>query len=227
MTKSFKELQEATGNIVKNVLGPAEIRELKVLAKQLSAALQPDVPAVLAKIEAKLQFLGYTLGEIDLEEPFDEEGEDDYFILTFADQEVVKNCYITLGWEELDSALQVPERAEVLRLSVDIAVSEVSPEEIQALLDDELTGDDEDVILPEDDEGELDESVLSESAFRIKAISRNLSIEDQAGEKLSVTVNADGSLDIGMHEEYNLHVPKQKAEAVIQAIQDHFVKFTQ
>lgn len=155
MTKTFKELREATGNIIKRIIGPAEIRELKQHARQLSAAFQADIPTVLEKLEAKLNYFGYTLGEIDLGEPFDDVMDDEvYFILVKNDSEIVKNAYLKCSWEKLSSGQQAPlgMGGSALRYSVCVEVNEVSPEELQRMIDDIMLQDEpgeDGYILPE------------------------------------------------------------------------------
>ena len=223
MTKTFKQLIEATGDIVKNIIGPAELRELKTLAKQLSSAFQPDIPQTLQKIEDKLNFFGYTLGELDLDIPFEDSDSEDYFVLTNVDQEIVKNVYITVSWDTLASGQQVAERPDGAKLeaSVKVDVNEVSPEELQDMIDASLTDGEEYIVQDEDSE---DEQNLDE-AFRIKKVSRWLSIFDADDNHLLFTVNADGSIEILT--ENTVKIQKIKAAEVIQAIQDHFVKYTE
>lgn len=154
MTKTFKELREATGNIIKRIMGPAEIRELKIFARQTSAAFASTIPNVLAKIEAKLNFFGYTLGELDLDEPFDNEAEETYLILVKNDSEIVKNVYLQCRWTKLASGQTNDWRPDgsALKYEIEIDVLEVSPEELQRMIDDIMLQDEpgeDGYILPE------------------------------------------------------------------------------
>jgi len=139
MTKKFKDLQEAIGALVKNYMEPASLRELKMQARQLSAAFQPTIEDVLKQIEAKLNFFGYTFGALeDMED--EDTGDEELFILTHVDGEIVRNALITLKWSKLASGQQAPmginrQGQSALRFDVKIDIKEISPEEMQSKVD--------------------------------------------------------------------------------------------
>lgn len=161
--KTLKGLREATGDIVKNIIQPADLREIKLRAKQASAAGQPTVEYVFEKIETILNWFGYTLGELDKDEDFSDEDSEDLFILTKADGEVVKNAYITVTWSKFASPVQAPlgQGPSLLRFDVQVDVNEVSPAELQAMLDSALTGGFEPMYPDEDSEPEENEQPIN------------------------------------------------------------------
>lgn len=232
--KTFKDLREATGDIVKNIIQPADLRSIRELTTSLTATPQSTIVNVLEKIEAKLQFSGYTLGELDLED-IEDEGSEDYFILTNADQEIVRNAYITLEWEKVDSMTSfahTPDGAK-LRLDVLVTLHELAPEEMDEIIanslsGEEKTGEEEDLSPNDGDRAsevepdDMNEEVLTEAAIRIKKISRTLLITVGTDTVISLTVLADGTINL-----CDNVVPKQHAETVINALMEHYIEKTE
>lgn len=118
---------------VENLLPPGPLNHIKKFAKQLSNAFQPNVPAALEKIEVELNKFGYTLGEIDMDEPFGSEGEESFVIVAKSSDEVQENVYLTLKYKELSSGQQYQYRSDgsELRYDVRLVVNEVDPEDFE------------------------------------------------------------------------------------------------
>ena len=138
MTITFKDLREATGDIVKQIIGPTDLRELKTLARQLTSSYQQSIPMVLAKVEQKLNWFAYTLGDLELDD-LPDNGTETFFILTVADQEIVKNAFITLSWDKMaagvsGAASDLRPDGSSLQYTVKVDVKEVSPEELQSMV---------------------------------------------------------------------------------------------
>lgn len=134
--KTLAQLKEATGHLVKGILGPSEMRELKQFLFQLSSAFRSDIPHLLSQIENKLNFFGYTL-DVDADAEFDDlEGSERFYILTVADKTPVKNAYIDLEWSKLASGQQsefVPDGA-ALRYDVSVSIFEIAPSEFEDMM---------------------------------------------------------------------------------------------
>jgi hypothetical protein len=115
------------------VIGPLEIGELSKFASQISNSQQPTIPKVLNKIEAELNRFGYTLGEIDYVDPFEEEGSEDYIILTFADGREVANAYLTLQWRRASEKTSMLNPDFNMNM-VELSVVEIDPSEYEELV---------------------------------------------------------------------------------------------
>ena len=148
MAKKFKDLMEATGDIVKNIMGPTDIRELKTLSRQLTSSFHQSIPMVFAKIEAKLNWFGYTLGELDLEDDMPPVGSENLFILSKADEEIVKNVYIIVKWEKMATgvsggASDLRPDGSALRWAIDVETKEIAPDKLASMLGDTLADEDD------------------------------------------------------------------------------------
>ena len=190
MSINFKDLMEASGALVKNFIGAAELRDLKTQARQLSGAFQPDIETVLQSIETKLNFFGYTLGALEDQEDEGDNGTEDLFILTNVDGEIARNAFIKLTWSKLASGQAAPMGqnrlgATALRLDVKVEVLEVSPEELQDMVDDVLVANQSgplDYFNP--DEGSEEEENIQESK---KIPKKKISEDFKVGDKVEFT----------------------------------------
>ena len=130
---------EATGDLVHNIISPTDLRELKTLARQLSSSYQQSIPMVIAKIESKLGFFAYTLGELDLDAIEDDDsGSETFFVIGTGTKEVCKNAYIELSWNKMSSGVASPASdlrpdGSSLQYTVKVIVKEVSPEELSSM----------------------------------------------------------------------------------------------
>lgn len=233
---TFNDLREASGDIVKNIMDPNTLRDMKTLASQLSAGAQANIPDILEKIENRLNASGYTLGELDLDD-IEDDGSDDYFILTkSSDHEIVRNAFLTVEWDTMASpASSVSTRPDggKLRLDVLITVNELSPREMDKLIDDTLSDNDEDtqeINSTDGDRGseiepdDVNEELLVEAAIRIKVIGRELRVILGDETITSLIVNPSGSIILtGSVTE----IPKQFAETVVNALVEHYIEKTQ
>ena len=273
--KTLKEIQEASGQLVDNIMAPADLRNVKETARQMSSSFQSTVPNIIQKIEKELNNFGYTLGEIDFDEPFEDDGEEDFFVIGVANKEIIKNVYISVEWKSLASPLSSDIRADgpVMNLTATITVNEVTPAEMAVLIANSLN-DGSDDLLPDDEfigDEDMAESAADENApfdggheapertekdtmksvkklarkaakapvkeefldesFRIKKQNHTLTISapnEGTGTvfDLTFTMNTDGSFDMNIGEDdSNLHIPRNKALQVMNALMDHFVAF--
>ncbi len=86
--------------IVTDTIDPSSLTDIKAYAERLNRALQPRLPIFLRNLEKRLNALGFTLGELDMDIPFGESGEEDYIIF-FKSGDQVKNAYISIEYEKL------------------------------------------------------------------------------------------------------------------------------
>lgn len=166
--KTLKEIQEASGQLVDNIMAPADLRNVKETARQMSSSFQSTVPNIIQKIEKELNNFGYTLGEIDFDEPFEDDGEEDFFVIGVANKEIIKNVYISVEWKSLASPLSSDIRADgpVMNLTATITVNEVTPAEMSVLIANSLD-DGSDDLLPDDEfigDEDMAESAADENA---------------------------------------------------------------
>jgi hypothetical protein len=137
---TFKDLHEASGDLVPSIMMPDCLRELKTLARQMTSSFHQEVPMIFGKMETKMNWWGYTFGPLDNSD-LPESGKETFFVLGVADKKVVKNVYVVFEWEKLASggitgpAMDMRPDGSALKYSVKVAVQECSPDELEAMLD--------------------------------------------------------------------------------------------
>jgi len=224
--KSLQELRENVADkvgIVTDIMQPHELTCIKVYAKQISAAFQPNVPDVIKGIEAELNKFGFSLGELDDEIPFDGEASEDFAVLVASTGEAVRNVYLTLTWFTMSSGQQYALRADgsELRLDVRLKVNEVDPNDYDSLYDE-----DADSVVEESLEiVDAPEVEFLDEAFQIKKTQRSLKVLQGKEGDLEFTVNTDGS--ISFNASGNFQVPKNKATEVMTKLMDHYIGLTE
>ena len=235
---TFQKLREnAAENVgaVTDILQPQDLANIKEFARQLSASFQANIPETLKQVETELNKFGYTLGELDMELPFGEVGEEDYAVLVFSTGDAVRNVYLTLSWLTLSSGQQYSLRADgsELRLDVKLKINEIDPEEFDFLMVDNSDS----VIDTElsDELGEevkLEESVedLNESAFQVRKIGRSIIIKSQDGGILEVETPPSGAVVLKITPSSGpvatVTFAKNKATEVMTKILDHYIQFS-
>lgn len=106
MGTSFKDFKSTLtpvleGTIGVDAIGPRELENLQKFAQQISQAFQPSLPQLLERIELELNKYGYSLGELDMEMPFDENGEEDFLVVKYNDSAIANNVVMTLSWNRI------------------------------------------------------------------------------------------------------------------------------
>lgn len=156
----MKDLQEQSG-LIKDMIGPTEIELFHRLASKISSAYHHDIKSVLTQIELDLNKFAYTMGELDLDGLEDEDtAEEDYLIFSHADKNTrMRNGFITLNWEKLDSGQQMLLRVNggSLNYRVNMTFNSTTPQELDDLVTD-LLGED---IEENEEELNLSEDVSS------------------------------------------------------------------
>lgn len=137
--KKFKELRESINQISDtSVLDTNIINNLTKFAQQISMSFQPDIRVVIDKIENELNKFALTLGDVDLDTPFEREGTDDYIVFFNYNKEPVKNMFLTLSWERVQGQqFQYTNDGSKLTHNVHLIVNLTSPEDMEDMLNDE------------------------------------------------------------------------------------------
>lgn len=142
--KSFKELRESLNpSMVQTTVDANIINNLVKFAQQLSGAFQPDMILIINKIENELNKFGLTLGDVDVDTPFEDSGTDDYVILFYATKDPVKNMFLTLSWRKISGKqFEYTQEGAKLIHDVHLIVNITDPEDMDDILNSE-DGDDE------------------------------------------------------------------------------------
>lgn len=116
---------------------------------------------LINKIESELNKFALTLGDVDVDTPFEDEGTDDYIVQFYATKEPVKNVFLTLSWRKMSSGEQFQYSQEGSKLvnDVHLIVNLVDPADMDDLLNDD---DNDDMMMF----AHLDEESLEESYGR-------------------------------------------------------------
>ena len=142
--KSFKELRESSNpSMVQTTVDANIINNLVKFAQQLSGSFQPDMILIINKIENELNKFGLTLGDVDVDTPFEDSGTDDYVIQFYATKEPVKNMFLTLSWRKISGKqFEYTQEGAKLIHDVHLIVNITDPEDMDDILNSE-DGDDE------------------------------------------------------------------------------------
>lgn len=142
--KSFKELRESSNpSMVQTTVDANIINNLVKFAQQLSGAFQPDMILIINKIENELNKFGLTLGDVDVDTPFEDSGTDDYVIQFYATKDPVKNVFLTLSWRKISGKqFEYTQEGAKLIHDVHLIVNITDPEDMDDILNSE-DGDDE------------------------------------------------------------------------------------
>ena len=177
--KTLKALREELNivdykvGMIEGLASPVAIRDLKMFGKQISNALQPDMKVLLGTIEKELNKYGFSLGEIDSDGDWDDNGSEDFVLVKFPHGEEIKNIYLTLSWKRV-APDSYEYRSEKLEFSVDLTVNEIDPEDYETMLDSgevEVNGDDSidgDDVFGDDDTDVVKEESLAEWGDKIQ-----------------------------------------------------------
>lgn len=148
MSKTYKDLMEDINSIVPAGLKPTGMNmgidhyakeHMLKYCQQISSAVQPELPILLAQIEKELNKFGYSLGELDHDVDLDNSGDaEDFCIFVKATGDMLNNCYLQMDWERLAAPVVVDYRYDGGKLinAVLLTLEEVTPEELQAMLRD-------------------------------------------------------------------------------------------
>lgn len=187
--KSLKEIREDIATDaplqgqgeIRGLATPVAIRDLKEYGRQVSNALQPSIPQLLANMEKELNKYGFSLGEIDSSDSFEASGEEDFIVFSFPNGEELKNLFLSLKWEKVSTPTTYEFRQEKLENSVKLSVSEIAPEDFEDMLangDVSIQGDDSidgDELYGDDDDDYVKEENISESEIpKLTTIRGNL-----------------------------------------------------
>lgn len=144
--KTFKELMEDVNSIVPAGTKPVgvdkdmtayEMGHMEKFCQQISNAAQPEMPSLMAHIEAELNKFGRTLGELDNEVDMESEGDsEDLVIYTKSTGEMIENVYLALDWDRLATAVVVNYRLDGAKLinAVTLTLEKLAPGELRAML---------------------------------------------------------------------------------------------
>lgn len=107
---------------------------LKEFAKKFSGTFQQTISVAMHRIDTELKKFGYTLGELDLSDISDDD-EQDFMIFEFSTGIVVKNLFVTVGWDRV-SGQQNTYTPEGSKLMYDVRVmfNDITPEEMDNIL---------------------------------------------------------------------------------------------
>lgn len=159
--KKFKDLRESTvSSVFPETVDTNIINNLVKFAQQISGSFQPDMTLLINKIESELNKFALTLGDVDVDTPFEDTGTDDYVVLFYANKEHVKNIFLTLSWRKV-SGQQFDYTAEGSKLvnDVHLIVNLVDPTDMDDIMNSE--DDDEMTFVHLDEESEsLDEESM-------------------------------------------------------------------
>ena len=98
---------------------------------------------IINKIENELNKFGLTLGDVDVDTPFEDSGTDDYVIQFYATKEPVKNMFLTLSWRKISGKqFEYTQEGAKLIHDVHLIVNITDPEDMDDILNSE-DGDDE------------------------------------------------------------------------------------
>jgi hypothetical protein len=225
--KTLKQIKEATGGLGKAYLNPSELREIKRVLNAMSVRLFTTMDEAFKKIEKVLNNYGYTLGLPD-ELEIENSGEEQFYIMTFANGSFVKNAYIIFSWEKNNNPQQDAFNAyKSLNFSINVEIVESDQDELEDMFDDlkdletdsndDGTEDYENIGEPSDDESNVDEM------FRIREINRKVTFfSDDSTMEIEATPNGSIIFKIGSSE---FIVNKLKTDEVMETIQELYIKF--
>lgn len=138
--KTLKELRESLEQrqgVEKDIMPAGSLRKVKTIARQISNASQPNIPQVITRIDEELRKYGYTLGEVDFPEDFDDQGEEDFAVIAYPEMTMVRNVYITVKWERTNSMIY-KYSPDVLSYAVRVLANIVDPTDFDSMVGDSL-----------------------------------------------------------------------------------------
>lgn len=125
---SINESQEGTSE---GFIGPADLAYLNKFSKQVNGAVQPTIQDTITKIEKELNKFGYSLGETEFEFESDESGTEEFVLVQYSTQELIRNVFLTIDYRRVSTKIYdfAPKKLEY---AFDIKFVEITPEDFDA-----------------------------------------------------------------------------------------------
>ncbi len=105
--KTYKQLKEASGQILGGLFTDSSKNALRAYFAKLSNTNQSNLPQALTEVERALNMYGFTLGlnpgDIDSGQSLTK-GDEDFFVYEYSTGDVVKNGFLSVEWSTGDNA---------------------------------------------------------------------------------------------------------------------------